>query len=320
MIEVYEAASGELKQGVNLAELKELWDRGGWLWVNLRAPEDEEVEAVLRGILGLHPLVVEDCRHASRFPKADVFEDYGFAVLLSPRTTVPRGAEFFMRELDLVVMKRALITVQQDELQAVQKLRDSFSGAGAQDLLGNGSALILHRLLDTLVDRYLVAAQGIEERSRELEEELGGRKRNRELLELILDLTLSGAALERVIERSRRVLGRLRSGALGDLLGKEAGPLFADLDDHLLRAMNLIEVATDRLRGLKSLSRANDAARQESILSALLGLQILTLVLLALALIVPGMAASVVGWPRFLAGALVVIGALLTGLLSLRRS
>lgn len=274
MIEGMRLVDGRVERSGELADLQSWRQGAASIWIDLTAPDDGELDAVLGGIFGLHPLTIEDCRHRSKYCKVDVLGEAAFTVLLSPRTTVPARAEFYMRELDLFLLPGVLITVHRESLTALEEARNALEQA-PEAVLGAGPDRLYHKVVDTIVDRYIAAANAIEERAEALSSSaaFGGPV----LLGEILDLRGSCRALGRISESIRGALGRLRRDGAA-LISDGQQLYFSDLDDHLFRVREILERSEDELSGARAVLVHAEARRR------LRWLQVLSLLLFLLLL------------------------------------
>ena len=275
MIESFYWHDDTLEESDDIQRIR-AWRGGpGSLWVNLHAPSDEELEAILTDVFDFHPLCVEDCRHASKYPKVDVIEGRAFAVMLSPKTTVPTRGEFFMRELDLFLTPNAVVSVPPEPLQAVGRLRDQLSKTRGAPL-SQGPDAVFHALVDVIADRYLLACQAIEDRSEVLEHEAAATRP--EVLEELLDLKTSTLEMHQIVKQTRGSLRRI-TGRAGELIDESRQVAWSDLDDHLGRALDLLRVAGDSLRNGRDHYFAAVQVRTNTLLQLLAALVLVGLLL-----------------------------------------
>src|SRR5450631_3557497 len=93
-----EAGAG-LQRLAGPEEALRAWQRGGYVWMDLRDPTREELDAVARP-LGIHPLAVEDCLDEQQIPK---IEDYpGHTFILFNRLKYSAG-ELVVEEVDFLL-------------------------------------------------------------------------------------------------------------------------------------------------------------------------------------------------------------------------
>ena len=276
MIEVFHFNAGKLCQNLSPSEIKKALQDSGTLWINLNGSGDDEIQEILATVFEFHPLTIEDCRHVSKYPKTDSLANYSFLIFLSPKTSVPIHAKIFMRELDIYLLPKAIVTHHKEPIRAVQRVRDTLAKDGGE-LLSKGPDFVLHALLDIIIDRYLASAQAISDRSRDLEDLLGHSRTTLKTLEEILDLSYSSRALKVLVEQSAVILKDFRDHAEHGLFQQTSLIYFSDLDDHMTQTIGSLTLSIDRLECARLLFEAKERARGSHSLLLLCLLLILAL-------------------------------------------
>jgi magnesium transporter len=213
-----------------------LGEAAAHVWIDIGPGDVAEAERVLRDVLKLHPLAVEDCLSPMEHPKVDDYGDSLFVVTHGVRAD--RGdALFRSQELDAVLRERVLVTYHSVESQSVADTKTSIRKAGLP--LRRGAAAVLHEILDRQIDRYLPVLEEVELRLDRIEDALFERP-SQALLEEILELKRGTLGLRRSLVRQRDVVHRL--GRREFALVPEADAwMFRDVEDHLIRAADLLE-------------------------------------------------------------------------------
>ncbi|MET9257364.1 magnesium/cobalt transporter CorA [Streptomyces sp. NPDC048182] len=221
---------------------------GGFVWIGLHEPTEDEFELVSQEF-GLHPLAVEDALKAHQRPKLEVYEDSLFAVLKpvvyeQESDTVSSGeVMIFLGDAFAVVVRHG----DGAPLKAVRRRLEQ-----EPELLGKGPTAVLYAIADATVDHYLDVAVELQTDLEELEAEVfspdGGGSRH---------------TASRIYGFKRQVLEfRRATGPLGPPLARLAGtgaagpgvpfvndkarPFFRDVSDHLMRVNESVE-GLDRL-------------------------------------------------------------------------
>ena len=151
------------------ADLAHAWrsvlDDGGFLWLGLVEPTDVEM-ADAAHVLGLHPLSVEDALHAHQRPKLERLGDTLICVFKTvfyddATSAVDTG------EVIVVCAPRFVLTVRHG---MGAQLADTRARLEARpDFLSHGPYSVLHAVLDTVVDDYVVIAGELEQDIAEIE-------------------------------------------------------------------------------------------------------------------------------------------------------
>src|SRR5688500_14238032 len=140
-------------------ELSELRDRCTWLDISDPGPHD--LDLIARE-LHLHPLAIEDTIHRHQRSKIDDYDDHYFIVffaLESPEPDVVRDIE-----VSIFLARNVVVTVHPGDLRARVAVEKRYREG---KLASPG--LLLHALLDTMVDEYLEVVDAFGERVELLE-------------------------------------------------------------------------------------------------------------------------------------------------------
>jgi magnesium transporter len=193
-----------------------LRDPGARLWLDLCKPTDDEY-AILDDVFGFHPLAIEDVIQSVQRPKIESYnhvgdahkEGYFFMVIHGPDLATFKQ-HLRTKELDLFVSERYLVTINEEPMKSIQEVI-ARAKSDPHMVLDQGIDMLLHNILDHLVDHYSPILDYLGDELDELEDEAAGHpgtsflsraaSRKRELLNL-----------RRVIGPQRDVLAQLTRG------------------------------------------------------------------------------------------------------------
>jgi magnesium transporter len=207
-------------------------------WLDISNPESEEVDLVAHE-LELHPLAVEDARHGHQRPKIDQYETHYFIVFYAIEGPSPGVVNY--HEVAIFVVANAIVTVHQGDFSARRAVEKRFVEGRLPT-----SGLLLHALLDTIVDQYFEVVDQYGERIELLEqfvaEETGPNLHRahaplRELFLVKRDLL----QLRKTIAPEREVLQGLVRGDIRQLRETGKRAYFQDVYDHILRVTDEID-------------------------------------------------------------------------------
>lgn len=252
-------------------ELSELRDRPCWL--DISDPKSADVELAAKE-LGLHPLALEDAQQRHERPKIDQYEDHYFIVFYALEEPSPN----VLREVEIsIFMKQnAIVTVHEGDFAARGAVEKRF-----RDGKLHTTGLLLHALLDTIVDQYFAVIDSLGERVELLEElVVGGDARDyetsiRELFELKRDLL----RVRHRIAPEREVLTVLVRGDIREL--REAGrrAYFQDVYDHINRVTDEIDTFRELTSNVIDAHLASASNRLNEVVKVLTSMATVLLVL-----------------------------------------
>ena len=207
-------------------------------WLDISNPQSEEFDLVAKE-LELHPLAVEDARHGHQRPKIDQYETHYFVVFYALETPSPGVVDY--HEVSIFVAHNAIVTVHEGEFSARKLVEKRFVEGHLQT-----TGLLLHALLDTMVDQYFEVVDQFGERIELLEqfvaEETGPNlhRAHAPLRELFL-VKRELLQLRKTIAPERDVLQVLVRGDIRELRETGKRAYFQDVYDHILRVTDEID-------------------------------------------------------------------------------
>jgi magnesium transporter len=209
------------------------------LWVDLEAPTSEEI-GMLSKVFGFHPLAIEDCLSDVHLPKVDDFGDYLFLILHGIKPDA--APQFFTTpQLNFFLSKNYLVTFHRQPSRSIQNAKDRC----VQDAppLSKGLDLLLHQILDRMVDNYFPILDEFDHSIDRLEGEVFNRA-SQKTLNKILKLKRDLMQLRRIVGPQREIFNRLSRDEF-PVITKKADIYFRDIYDHLVRIWDLTESYRD---------------------------------------------------------------------------
>ena len=253
------------------SELSELRDRPAWL--DISDPADADLSLVAEE-LDLHPLAIEDARHREQRPKIDQYEGHYFIVFYAIEGSGPGSLD--LRELSIFVVNNALVTVHQGDCAARQAVEKRWCEGRITT-----TGMLLHALLDSMVDGYFDIVDAYGERIDELELAVvddrsgaGLRTSLNDLFALKRDLL----RLRKLVAPERDVLQVLSRGDLGFFPRSEA-VYFQDVYDHVVRVTDEIDTFRDLASNVVDANLASVSNRLNEVMKVLTSVATILLVM-----------------------------------------
>jgi magnesium transporter len=214
-------------------DLSELRDRPCWL--DISDPQSKDFELAAKE-LNLHPLAVEDAQQRHERPKIDQYDDHYFIVFDALQETSPGVVREI--EISIFMLQNAIVTVHEGEFTARAAVEKRFREGKLHT-----TGLLLHALLDTMVDQYFPIIDALGDRVELLETMVVGGETHdydtsiRELFELKRDLL----RVRHLIAPERDVLAVLVRGDIRELREIGRRVYFQDVYDHITRVIDEID-------------------------------------------------------------------------------
>ena len=213
------------------------------LWVDLVDPGEDELQLV-QDEFSLHPLAMEDLRHAGQRPKIERYDTHVFLVAYASN-----GDPRHLSEIDVFVADGWLVSVRHtyhgDQCIDVLDVSSRFDRTrGGHNTVG----FLLYTLLDAVVDSYFDALDSTEDQLEQIESQIF----------LTTSRTEQGLQQQLLALRRELLLFRRRVVPLRDvvqvILRQEVRPVhedvqryFQDVLDHILRVVDTLETQRELL-------------------------------------------------------------------------
>jgi magnesium transporter len=144
---------------VPLEEAAARCGQGGFVWLGLFEPSDEEL-AQVRDTFGLHELAVEDAQNFHMRPKTELYDPDVRLVILRTARYDDAAEEVEFGEISVFLAPTFVITVRQGVASGLRGARQRLEQR--PELLAAGSWSALWAILDQVVDDYAPVVAGLE--------------------------------------------------------------------------------------------------------------------------------------------------------------
>ena len=195
-----------------------------FVWIDLQNPDRNDVEKLAEKY-NFNALNIEDCMTKFELPKLDSYDDHFFVILHFPPLAQKIGISK-NSQLSIFVGKDFLVTVHQGDLKPLVELveicKTSIDQQRKERLLGKPSGLLLHEILDVLVDDLLHTSRKIIANLDEIEDRVFDETK---------PVARSIALLRREINRLRRIVNPLKKFVLE--IAKHVKQFSSSEDDEL---------------------------------------------------------------------------------------
>lgn len=233
----YHFSSSGLFYGVeSLAEAVTALREGGFIWLNYYKPEKEDLN-VLIDLIGIHPLSVEDCFDDKQVPKIEHFQNNSFILFNS---FCYNDETLYTDEVNLFIGKNFLITVSghnSDDRRPLKNIEEIIE----QDTITAKSspAMLMHKVLDFIVDQKYTAFDTMEDELDESEDFLIDHVSEFQPVKL-LHLRRNLVMLRKSLYHEREILVKINR-LDSPFIPEKAVIAYRDIYDHLAKFFELTE-------------------------------------------------------------------------------
>lgn len=242
-----------------------------FVWIDLQNPDRKDVEKLAEKY-NFNALNIEDCMTKFELPKLDRYDDHFFVILHFPPLAQKIGISK-NSQLSIFVGKDFLVTVHQGDLKPLVELVDICKSNSDQQrknrLLGRSSGLLLHEILDVLVDDLLHISRKIIANLDEIEDRVFDETK---------PVARSIALLRREINRLRRIANPLKKFVLEiaknvkGFSGSDDDELtlyYDDVIDHIDKVIETLEESRETMEIYKDTDFVLSTEKTNKVLAVL---------------------------------------------------
>ncbi len=247
---------------------------GELTWFNIEAPTEQETD-YLADNYPFHPLDLDDCLSRIQRPKIDVYDDYLFLVFHFPvfskeaRVTTPSQVSVFIGQ-------NYLITLHKGDLKPLVKLFNQCQTDEEirQEHFSQGSAYLLYRIIDRLVDYCLPILNKIGGNIEAVEDAIFSEKVRGTVRE-ISALRRDVISFRRIIWPMRAVIGSLEP-KIRRFVKMDMEVYFGDMTDHVDKIWDALDEYKEIIEGLNdthdslATNRTNEVVRMLTVIATIL--------------------------------------------------
>ncbi len=212
-----------------------LQEKEALLWVDFEDPTEFETDALIE-IFNFHDLAIEDCISDISQPKVDDYEEYLF--LVTHTVSLKPENELVATELDVFLGKNFVVTFHKTPVRSIEQVRESVQKK-PEAFLGRGSDLLMHAILDQLVDSYSPVLEQYDQRIDTLEEAMFNTH-SKDFLEMVVQAKRDIFQLRRIVAPQRDTINYLTRTPTAFIKPKHV-IYFRDIYDHLFQVYGMIE-------------------------------------------------------------------------------
>lgn len=295
MITVVTTTAFERVTADELAQHRAFTDPGRRpVWIDFEAPTDEQLERV-GDQFKLDPEALEDAVAGEPRPRVDPYDDHFLIVLYGAYGAyAPEGETTYTpRKLVLICGRDWLITIHSEPLRTIRTLHERAEKQNSR-VVHDGPHELLYRIVDMMVDNYVLLSDRFEDRIEEIEEAVLQIPPDPSFLEQTLSLRRDIVSMRRIAASIRELLTPIATGTF-DYINSDLAHSFSHVEDHILRVVEYADGQRERLAAARDHYLASLAAASNEVMQTL---TVVAAVMLPLSLIAGIYGMNVPVWPE----------------------
>jgi magnesium transporter len=237
-------------------------DKATILWVDFRQPTPDEANT-LRSKYGFNEFAVDYALDPRRQPKLDQYGSYLFITVQAVTLSLEQHT-FATHQISFFLGPNYVVSVHTDPIASVGAVRDEILDSGR---MRASADLVLHAVLDQLIDNYAPIVELLERHINNAEDVLL-RSVSRRAVGMIFELKRDVMRLRRVTSIQREVMHRL-SRDPSDFIPVENQVFFRDLYDSVFHVYELSNWFREMITGLLEVHLTSISNRTNEIMRIL---------------------------------------------------
>lgn len=218
-----------------------------FVWIDMQNPDRKDVEE-LSTKYNFNPLNIEDCMTKSELPKLDTYDDHVFIILhFPPLASKPVMPKF--SQLSIFMGKDFLVTIHQGDLKPLIDLvgicKEGLDLQKKTRLMGRSTGVLLHEIIDVLVDDLLHIVRRIIANLDEIEDSVFDEKRSaaRGISILRREITL----FRRIVNPLRRIVLETSKNIHRFSTSDDLTLYFDDVIDHIDKVIESLDESRETM-------------------------------------------------------------------------
>lgn len=238
-------------------------------WYSLQNPDRQYMEKLAKQY-NLNALNIEDCLTKFELPKLDSYDDHIFLILhfppLASKTYMPKYSQ-----LSIFMGKDFLITVHQGDLtplvELVKMCKENTDPERKQRILQRSTGVLLHEIIDVLVDDLLHTLRRIIANIDDIEEGVFDDKKS--VVKKISLLRREITKLRRIVNPLRRIVVSTAKHVPRFSVSEDLTLYFDDVIDHIDKVIESVEEAKETMEIYKDTDHMLSTEKTNKVLAVL---------------------------------------------------
>ncbi|MES2661917.1 MAG: magnesium/cobalt transporter CorA [Pseudomonadota bacterium] len=253
------------KNNASLEDCLNFKEKSPITWINISGIHDSKTIESIGKHFKFHSLTIEDIVNTAQRPKTEEYDTYFFIVL--KMMTYNRDQKIIETEhLSLIFGEGYVITFQEDEGDVFDFIRERLR-SGKNRIKKNQSDYLAYSLIDAVMDNYFLALELLGDDVDQLDQEILSDSKPKHIQQ-IHGLKRHMLMLRKAVWPLREEVGTLLKSS-SSLLHDSTKIFFRDLYDHIIQAIDMIEMHRESVMGMYDIYLSNINFRMNEVMKFL---------------------------------------------------
>jgi magnesium transporter len=245
-------------------------DESSLLWVDLDVPTPSDITRI-GDLLGVHHLSVEDLINRGQRTKLERYDDHSHVALRECRFDPDEKIALVSLEVDLIFGPGWIVSLREegDQGEAPASIDDARARFERQrrEHGSTDEGFVVWAIIDSVVDRYFEVVEQIDDRLDDLEEAVFESDGMAMMSQDAYKLRRSMLTFRRAVTPLREVLAVILRREIASF-GSESITHLQDVNDHVLRILDLLETQRELLADLRDAQLSIASNRMNRVMKA----------------------------------------------------
>lgn len=243
-------------------------DENNLVWIDIELPPevwpDDEELFLLKRVLNLHPLNIEDCVSDYHQPKVEEFSDHLFTIINSINITDKDKIK--ISGIGIFIGKNFIVSYRTESVPEIESIKNSFK-TGSNHQFTNPID-IFHTICDHIVDSYIPIIDNFDFQIDKLESKMFKTIDTTKIMQKLISIRddLNKIRITLVIEKE--IFYNITRGYYSLITNGEL-TRFRDIYDHIDKYLSLIDNQKDSISGILSIQLNLSSQRLNEIIKFL---------------------------------------------------
>jgi magnesium transporter len=234
-------------------------------WINISGIHDVNLVEKIGEEFGLHPLLLEDILNSDHRPKLSHLDQH-LLVILKRLYVHPDDFQVRDEQISILLGENTVITFQENEADDFDSIRSQIKES-IGDIRKLGADFLMYRIIDSIVDRYLLEIERLNDHIEQLEEEVVLHP-TQQILHRIYIFKKQIIRFRKNTWPAREVIHKLEKNEY-EFIQPSTRFYYSDIHEHIIQLNDMVETTRGIMTSLLDVYFSSVSHRMNEIMKVL---------------------------------------------------